>query len=1297
MKPHLHRLLHVFVVLGLLATLLPTVQVAEALSPNVVISQVYGGGGNNGGVYTNDFIELFNRGTTTIDLSTWSIQYTSATGTGNFGSATNLITPLSGTIAPGQYVLIEEAAGTNTILALPAPDITDTTPINMSGSGAKVALVNSTTPLGCNGGSTPCTPAQLAMIVDLLGWGSANFYEGAAAGATANATAAIRNGGGCTETDNNSADFTIAAPTPRNRASALNVCAGDSAPAVSSTAPANNAVEVAVNSNITVTFSEPVNVTDPWFTLSCTLSNAHTTAVSGGPTVFTLDPSTDFVQNDVCTLTITAANVADQDANDPPDKMTADHIVVFRVVTAPIPIHNIQGAGHLSPFSGQTVKTTGIVTALRTTGGTRGFYLQTPESGYDADIATSEGIFVFTGGSSNPATMVAVGDSVQVVANVSEYRGATTSLGLTELTSPVVTMISRGNALPAPIILGTGGRIPPASVIDDDATGNVETSGTFDAATDGIDFYESLEGMLVQVNDAVAVGPFNDFGSNHEIPVIGDNGANAGVRTTRGGIVIQATDYNPERIILNDWISGGPILPAANVGDAFPGTIVGVIDYSYSNFKLQVISMPTLVPGGLAQEVAAAPGAYQLAVATFNVENLAPSDPPSKFATLAGLIVNNLLAPDIIAVEEIQDNSGATDDGVVDASITWGMLIAAIQAAGGPTYQYRQVDPQNKTDGGAPGGNIRQGFLFRTDRGLAFVDAPGATATAPTTVTGSGAATALTLSPGRIAPTNMAFLESRKPLAGQFTYMGSSLFVIANHFNSKGGDDPLFGRYQPPTLVSEVQRLLQAAVVQSFVNAIAAADPAANIVVLGDLNDFQFSQPLTTLKSAGLVALMETLPLAERYSYVYEGNSQALDHIMVNTTVFNRTLTYDVIHVNAEFAVQASDHDPQVAYIYTAPTPTSTPTPTRVPTRPPTQTPTPTQTRIAVPADLCAGEAVLRVNSGGLEYLDSTNALWWADQPYTPTLTTWGWVPAPANTVFATSQAINNTTDPVLYQTERWWPGNGGYRAEVANGFYRVQLKFAEIYPWAARDTRVFDVAIEGYRLVQNLDVVRAANPFTAHDVQLDVAVNDGLLSIDLLARVGNPAIKAVAVYPLAACGGATPHTPTPTATATTVVPVATVAYRVNAGGGAYVDGAGNAWSADQAYTAGGWGYAGGFGNSVPSAINGSSDDALYQSERWWNGAGVYKFTVPNGAYDVVLKFAEIYPYTYRGARVFDVRVEGALVRSSLDILAVAGMNTAYDVTAAGVQVQDGVLQIDLTSKAGAPKISAIDIQRVGP
>ena len=581
-----------------------------------------------------------------------------------------------------------------------------------------------------------------------------------------------------------------------------------------------------------------------------------------------------------------------------------------------VEIHTIQGASHISPLNGQLVSTDGVVTVKAS----NGFYLQDPTP--DSDDATSEAIFVFT--SSTPS--VNVGNSVLVNGTVSEFRpggSSTANLTTTEISNPglSVTVQSTGNPLPTPTVIGAGGRVPPTTVIEDDAGGDVETGGIFDPATDGIDFYESMEAMLVQVNNPVAVGPTSGFG---EIFVLPDNGSNAGVgvRTTRGGIVIQANDFNPERIQLDDNFTSTPLV---DVGDHFTGPAVGVLDYNFGNFEILITSPMTAVPSGLAREATTAAGTDELAVATFNVENLDPSDSAAKFDELADLIVNNLQSPDIIGVEEVQDNNGATNDSVVNADITFGTLIAAIQSAGGPTYDFRQINPVDDQDGGEPGGNIRVGFLFRTDRGLAFVDRPGGGSTTSTTIVNNGGVPQLSSSPGRLDPTNSAFNNSRKPLAGEFTYNGATLFVVVNHFNSKGGDNPLFGHFQPPVLNSEVQRLQQAQIVNDFADAILAVNSNANIIVVGDLNDFEFSAPVNTVEGGVLHTMMETLPQNERYSYVFEGNSQSLDHILLSDNLFfNIPFEFDVVHVNAEFAVQASDHDPQVVHLLVDNTPPDT-------------------------------------------------------------------------------------------------------------------------------------------------------------------------------------------------------------------------------------------------------------------------------------------------------------------------------------------------------------------------------------
>ncbi len=367
-------------------------------------------------------------------------------------------------------------------------------------------------------------------------------------------------------------------------------------------------------------------------------------------------------------------------------------------------IHDIQGAGHISPLEKTEVSgVTGIVTAKRA----NGFFMQDPAP--DADPRTSEGIFVFT----NTAPAVLPGDGVRVGGKVEERRQGgdaptNANLTITQITSSSVTVLSHDNPLPRQVILGAGGRLPPGRVIEDDASGNVETGGLFDPAADGIDFYESLEGMLVQVNNASVVGPSRTLRSGaKEIPVIGDGGRHAGLRTPRGGIIVRPGDFNPERIFLSGELTP---LADADVGARFGGPVTGVIDYSGGNYKLLVTSAPAPSRSRLPREVATAARRNQLAVAAFNVENLDPGDDASKFRRLAEIVVNNLRAPDIISVEEIQDDNGPKDDSVVDADETFGRLIAAIRAAGGPAYDFRDIDPVDDQDGASPAATSASAF-----------------------------------------------------------------------------------------------------------------------------------------------------------------------------------------------------------------------------------------------------------------------------------------------------------------------------------------------------------------------------------------------------------------------------------------------------------------------------------------------------------------------------------------------------------------------------------------------------------
>ena len=760
---------------------------AQAVSPNVVISEVYGGGGNTGAPWKSDFVELYNGSDAAVDVSGWVVQYYSATG-GAGGKAT-----LVNSIPAHRTFLVRMATNiASTASPLPTPDATGSAA--MSGTDGRVDL-----------------RAAGTTVIDQLGYGSAIPSVGYSAPSLSNTVSATRNAP-CVDTDDNATDFRATDPTPEN-------------------------------------------------------SRVEAPACSVAPALG--DPET---------------------------------------------VAQIQGTSHTSPYSGKVVNGVhGVVTAV----GPNGYWIQSTTP--DRDTATSEGLFVFTG---KAPISVHPGDALTIDGSIFDFRpgggSGTSNLTTTELTGPKVTLLSTGNALPAPVVLGAQ-RIAPQQVIEAGDPGNVEYKTLFRPDTDAIDFYESLEGMRVAVRDAKVVGITKSFG---EMTVVPGQNVDA-ISTPRGGVLYSGYDHpNAMRVQLDDALLPKGAMPMASVGDSIPGDTVGVIDYSFNNPKLEVIETPVLMLGGLQREITKTQSNNQLAVSTFNVENLAPLDPQIKFDRLAGQVVNNLKSPDILGLEEIQDNSGAATDGTVDSTQTTDKLIAAITAAGGPAYTARWVNPQDLTDGGAPGANIRQVFFYRADREVAFVEAPAGDATTAESLTMIDGKPHLALNPGRITPTNTAWDDSRKPLAGEFTFRGETVFVIANHFSSKGGDDPLFGKWQQPVRISEDARHLQATEIRSFLDLLLAADENANVVVLGDINDFEFSKTVDIMVGSdanAIVDLPRMLPVNERYSYVYEGNSQVLDQILVSKAL---TVTppgasypaydYDIVHTNSEFFDQDSDHDPQV-------------------------------------------------------------------------------------------------------------------------------------------------------------------------------------------------------------------------------------------------------------------------------------------------------------------------------------------------------------------------------------------------
>ncbi|MGD9880243.1 MAG: choice-of-anchor I family protein [Reyranella sp.] len=714
------------------------------------------------------------------------------------------------------------------------------------------------------------------------------------------------------------------------------------APALLSSSPADNATNVAASADIVLTFDEPValgsgdvTVTDDAGdvrVITVGTSEPDGTVTASG-TQITIDLATNLANGKAYDVIVAAGAIEDKAGND--FAGIAQDALDFTVAAAAptTAIYDIQGPGHVSPFVGKSVTTSGVVTGVDG----NGFYIQ--DAAGDGNIATSDGIFVFTSGTPT----VTVGRLVEVTGTVSEFTvsgAAPGSLSITQITSPTVDDKGAGPTIVATQLGGSAGRSPPTANLDDDGL------TTFDPVNDGIDFFESLEGMLVDLKTPVSVSPTNSFGEIFTIVDNDDNaanGLNTNSLTARGGVGISGGassfgntntvggDFNPERIQIDDdgGLLAGFTTPSVSVG-AKLSDVTGVVSYSFGNYEVLPTAAYTVTAAStLAPEVTSlVGGASRLTIANYNVENLDPSDGAPKFNALAQQIVDSLKAPDILALQEVQDNNGATNDAVTSASTTSQMLVDAINAASGGTVQYAFQDSPfigDDLNGGEPGGNIRVAFLYRVDRGVDLVESSLRTLDAngaPTTAVGANNAA------------GHPFFDSRLPLVADFTFNGRTVTVVNNHFSSKGGSGALMGT-QPPLNGAETARAAQAQAVNSYVDSLLAANPNARVVVSGDLNEFEFEEPMQVLSghatyldgpdadtlpefSIGgaevLHAMSETLPVNQRFDYVFDGNAQSLDQMYASTAA-RAGAHYDNVHINAEFANQASDHDALIASI----------------------------------------------------------------------------------------------------------------------------------------------------------------------------------------------------------------------------------------------------------------------------------------------------------------------------------------------------------------------------------------------
>ena len=553
---------------------------------------------------------------------------------------------------------------------------------------------------------------------------------------------------------------------------------------------------------------------------------------------------------------------------------------------------DIQGAGQYSPLAGERIVTTGIVTLYTRNGAN--FWMQDPQG--DGNASTSDGIFVAGGGFPRAGSKPEVGDLIRITAFVQELQFGN-ALPLTRLHKVAeVEVLSSANALPKPVRLR---HLPDESI------------------SAGIDYWEALEGMMVSIDEAVVVAPTTRFGEFVMVAKANqeqgsgyyDDSKHLLVRSTGA----QAVDYNPERILVDD----GSLARALEVQ---PGMRVkdftGVVDYTFGNFKLQVASIHVdddCNSCRKSKRYVKESNDKRLSVASYNLENLfdlvddpgkddAGSTPSAaaleiKLTKLSRAIVEKLQVPDIILVQEVENQEILQ------------VLAQRVNDTAASGYQSLSFDSSDVR-------GIEVGVLWNSHR----LDLLHAEALAGKEIERAfGASSA---SPGR------------EPLMAVFQFLGHNLTVVGNHFKSKSGDDELFGIRQPPRRDSETQRKLQAAAVRGFVDRWLMSDHRANVIVAGDFNDFAFAEPgegedhtlgILQGREPGYIMsnLIQRVAPAQRYSYIFEGNAQVLDHMLVSPALYDRFEKIVIPHINADFPAalardagtvyRGSDHDPIIA------------------------------------------------------------------------------------------------------------------------------------------------------------------------------------------------------------------------------------------------------------------------------------------------------------------------------------------------------------------------------------------------
>ena len=571
--------------------------------------------------------------------------------------------------------------------------------------------------------------------------------------------------------------------------------------------------------------------------------------------------------------------------------------------TAPKEVANIgeiQGESHQSPLVGRDVIVNNVVV---TKIDKSGFYVQDKVS--DNNPKTSDALYVAS------KDKVKSGDLLKVQGTVKEgyleeysvrpgqtFKAPVGSLTVTQIINATITKLGVA-ALPDAVEFS---KKIPKDTVD-------KTPTKYDPENEALDYFESLEGMRVNINKPKILGP-QYKGDIYVLP----GNYNGQKLNNIGGVNLRPGVQNTETIAIE---VGKKVVAKAK--DYFNEDITGVFTYRYKTYRIDPYKVPKVQDGGLKREVSKIyPAEDKLTIASYNIENFSANSkgrdetPEEKVDKIAKSFINEVHSPDIITLIEVQDNNGGVNDGTVEGVKSGEKLADRIKSFGGPEYKYTEVAPIDGKDGGKPGANIRVAYLYNPNRVTLIGKDKGGSEEAARFVDGH-----LEKNPARIDPTNINFEKVRKSLAAEFDFKGERIVVIANHLKSKLGDDAVYGSNQPAIENTKAQRVEQAKLLNAFVREGLRQNPNLKFVLTGDFNDFEFSDTVKTIVGDELVNLMAEHEAGDRYSYFYRGSNQSLDNILVSKNIKDRVV-FSPVHINASFMEEhgrASDHDPVVVQI----------------------------------------------------------------------------------------------------------------------------------------------------------------------------------------------------------------------------------------------------------------------------------------------------------------------------------------------------------------------------------------------